>query len=148
LGIAVDQALPLTWNVEKGTNIRWKTPIPGLGHSSPIVWEDKIFVTTAVGEGKDAYLKVGRYGTSPPNPEEFIHHYRLYCLDKRTGEILWEKTAYSGIPKVARHIKSSHANSTPATDGNGILGIWMRAPLISRKFSGGLGARPSFMTIK
>ncbi len=116
-GISGDQDLPLTWDVEKGTNILWKTPIPGLGHSSPVVWADRVFVTTAGGEGGDPILKVGRYGESPDNPEKFVHHFRVYCLDKKSGEILWEKTAYSGIPQVARHIKSSHANSSPATDG-------------------------------
>lgn len=124
LGIASDQDLPLTWDVKKGTNIRWKTPIPGLGHSSPVVWEDKVFVTTAVGEGKEAYLKVGRYGSSPDNPEDYTHHYRLYCLDKNSGEIIWEKTAYSGKPKLDRHIKSSHANCTPATDGQHVLAFF------------------------
>lgn len=123
-GIAMDQDLPLAWDAENGTHILWKTPIPGLGHSSPIIWGDKVFVTTAEAEGKEAYLRVGRYGESPDNPEDYIHHYRLYCLDKKSGEILWEKTAYSGKPKVARHIKSSHANSTPATDGKHVLAFF------------------------
>jgi len=120
-GIAYRQDLPLNWDVKTGTNILWKRPIPGLGHSSPVVWEDRVFVTTAVGEGKEAYLKVGRYGESPDNPEDFVHHYKVYCLDRETGEIIWEKTAYSGKPKVDRHIKSSHANCTPATDGKHLL---------------------------
>jgi len=124
MGIASGQELPVTWDVEKGTGILWKTAIPGLGHSSPVVWGGKIFVTTAEGEGKKAYLKVGSYGSSPDNPEKFTHHYRLYCLDKKTGKIIWEKTAFSGEPKVARHVKSSHANSTPATDGRHVLAFF------------------------
>ncbi len=120
-GIAFDQDLPLDWDVDQGTNIRWKVPIPGLGHSSPAVWGDRIFVTTAVGEGKEPYLRVGRYGESPDNPEEFIHHYRVYCLNRKSGDIIWEKTAYSGKPKVSRHIKSSHANCSPATDGKHVV---------------------------
>jgi outer membrane protein assembly factor BamB len=120
-GIAAGQNLPLHWDVGKGTNILWKSPIPGLGHSSPVVWDGRVFVTTAVGEGKEAYLKVGRYGESPENPEDFIHHYKVYCLDRKTGEVIWEKTSYSGKPKVARHIKSSHANCTPSTDGKHLL---------------------------
>ena len=123
-GIAAEQDLPLTWNVDDGSNILWKIEIPGLGHSSPVVWGDKVFVTTAEGEGKKAYLKVGSYGSSPDNPEKFTHHYRLYCFDKKTGKIIWEKTAYSGEPKVARHVKSSHANSTPATDGKFVLAFF------------------------
>jgi outer membrane protein assembly factor BamB len=120
-GIAAGQDLPLNWDVKTGTNILWKRGIPGLGHSSPVVWEDRVFVTTAVGEGKEAYLKVGRYGESPDNPEHYVHHYKVFCLDRKTGEINWENTAYSGKPKVDRHIKSSHANCTPATDGKHLL---------------------------
>ena len=79
-GLAKGQDLPLRWDVKTGSNILWKKPIPGLGHSSPVVWEDKIFVTTAVGEGKEAYLKVGRYGESPDNPEDFSGRYPSMCL--------------------------------------------------------------------
>jgi outer membrane protein assembly factor BamB len=120
-GIAAGQDLPLNWDAANGSNILWKRPIPGLGHSSPVVWEDRVFVTTAVGEGKEAYLKVGRYGESPENPEDFVHHYKVYCLDRMTGEIIWEKTAHSGKPKVNRHVKSSHSNCTPVTDGKHLL---------------------------
>ena len=120
-GIAHNQDLPRTWDVTTGANLLWKTSIPGLGHSSPVVWGDKVFVTTAIGEGKEAYLKVGRYGESPDNPEKFVHHYKVYCLDTSTGKIAWERTAHSGIPQVARHVKSSHANSTPATDGSRLV---------------------------
>lgn len=123
-GIAVGHDLPLHWDVKTGTNILWKRPIPGLGHSSPVVWGNKVFVTTAVGEGKEAYLKVGRYGESPDNPEDYVHHYKVYCLDRKTGDILWEKTSCSGKPKVSRHIKSSHANCTPATDGKHLLAFF------------------------
>lgn len=121
-GIADGQHPPTTWDAEKGINVRWKTPIPGLGHSSPIVWGDRVFVTTAVGDSDaEPTLRVGLYGESPDNPERFVHHYRVYCLDKQTGNVLWEQTACSGIPKVKRHIKSSHANPTPATDGRHLV---------------------------
>ncbi len=120
-GITGNQDLPLNWDVAKGTNILWKTPIPGLGHSSPVVWGGRVFVTTAVGEGPEPTLKVGRYGESPENPEKFIHHFRVYCLDRESGEILWARTAISAVPQVARHVKSSHANSSPATDGKRVV---------------------------
>ena len=60
-GVAEGYPTPVSWNVETGENVAWKTPIPGLSHSSPIVWGDRIFLTTAVKEGK-AELKVGLYG--------------------------------------------------------------------------------------
>jgi len=137
-GLAKDQNLPLKWDVAKGTNIAWKAPIPGLGHSSPVVWGDKVFVTTAVGEGGEAYLKVGRYGQSPDNPEDYIHHYRIYCLHKNTGKVIWAQTAYSGKPKVQRHIKSSHANCTPATDGKHLIAFFGSQGLYCYDLSGKL----------
>ena len=123
-GIAGGQDIPLNWNAEKGINIMWKIKIPGLGHSSPVVWKDRVFITTAVGKDEEPFLKVGRYGESPDNPEKFTHHFNVYCIDKNSGKIVWKKTAYRGIPKVKRHIKSSHANSTIAADGKHVVAFF------------------------
>jgi len=123
-GVAEGAKPPTTWNVEKGINVRWKTPIPGLAHASPIVWGDRVYVTSAVSSDPDPYLRVGLYGESPDHPEDLVHDYRVYCLDKKSGNIIWEKTAHSGKPQVKRHIKSSHANSTPATDGKHIVAFF------------------------
>ncbi len=120
-GIGDGQEPPVTWDAEKGVNVLWRTPIPGLGHSSPAVWGDRLFVTTAVAPDHDPYLRPGLYGESPENPEDWVHHYRVYCLDKRTGQVLWERTATSGKPQVRRHVKSSHATPTPATDGRRVV---------------------------
>ena len=119
-GIAPGEGPPIHWDVERGINVRWKTPIPGLGHSSPAIWGDNVFLTSAVTE-REPYLRPGLYGESPENPERFTHHFRVYCLDRGTGRITWERTAHSGFPQVARHIKSSHANSSPATDGTHVV---------------------------
>ncbi|MCP4657646.1 MAG: PQQ-binding-like beta-propeller repeat protein [bacterium] len=119
-GIADGQNPPVTWDGEQGTNIRWRTPIPGLGHSSPVIWGDYLFVTSAVGD-REPYLRPGLYGESPDHPEDWVHHYNVYCLDKRTGKILWERTAHRGKPQVKRHIKSSHATASPATDGKRVV---------------------------
>jgi putative CocE/NonD family hydrolase len=115
-GVADGQFPPLAWDVPKGVNVRWKTPIPGLGHSCPVVWEDRVYLTTAVGGGKDE-LKPGLYGDVESVKDTTEHSWRVFCIDKRRGKILWERTACKGVPKVKRHPKSSHANPTPATDG-------------------------------
>jgi outer membrane protein assembly factor BamB len=116
-GIADGQFPPLVWDATKDHNIRWKTPIPGLGHSCPIVWDDRVYLTTAVsGDGK-AELRTGLYGDVDSVNESAEHSWRVYCLDKRTGKTLWERTACTGVPKIKRHPKASHANPTPATDG-------------------------------
>ena len=119
LGVADGTPLPTTWNGETGEGISWKTPIPGLGHSSPVVWGDKIYVTTAIAadEAAGSSLKVGLYGDIAAAEDMGLQSWRLFCLDKKTGEVLWQKTLHEGTPAIKRHTKATHANSTPATDG-------------------------------
>jgi len=81
-------APPQEWNADSGKNIRWKAEIPGLGHSSPVIWGDRIFLTSAVGAG-DAALKVGLYGDIAPVKSEGEQSFRVYCVDRKTGKILW-----------------------------------------------------------
>lgn len=135
-GVAEGQPTATTWNVESGENIKWKTPIPGLAHSSPIVWGDKLFVTTAVSTDPNPILKVGLYGESPVNEEKVDHDYRLLCLDKKSGKILWDRSTYKGIPKVMRHIKATHADCTPATDGKYVVAFFGSEGLYCYDFDG------------
>ena len=124
VGVAEGYPLPSTWNLEKSENIRWKIPIPGLGLSSPIVWESRIFVSTAVSGRSNATLKPGLYGNIESVNDDSSHRWIVYCIDKKTGRIVWEKTALSGVPKVKRHQKSTHANSTMATDGKRVVAFF------------------------
>ena len=119
-GVADGYKTPVEWDVASGKNVKWKTAIPGLGHSSPVIWGDRVFITTAVSSKGESFLRVGLYGESPENSEEYEHDYRIYCLNKNTGEVLWKRSAYKGIPEVQRHIKASHANPTPAMGS----GLW------------------------
>ena len=122
LGVANGYDTPVKFNVETGENILWKTPIPGLGYSAPAIWGNKVFITTSVNTDKEnPDVKVGLYGDIQPVDESTAHSYRLYCLNKKTGEIQWEKEAYKGVPKIKRHPKGSHANCTPATDGKHVV---------------------------
>ncbi len=123
-GIAEGFPTPVSWDVESSRNIKWKTPIPGLAHSSPVIWGSRIFVTTATSEQKDPELKVGLYGNIEPVDDSSVHEWKVYCLDKNSGKVLWERTAHKGVPKVKRHPKSTHANSTPATDGRHIVAFF------------------------
>jgi outer membrane protein assembly factor BamB len=137
-GIAEGHATPTTWNVESNENIRWKTPIPGLAHSSPVIWGDSVFVTTAVGDKSEAPLKVGLYGDIEPVAGEPAQQWRVYRIDKNTGKILWERTAHEGVAKVKRHPKSTHANPTPATDGKHVVVFFGSEGLYCYDFSGKL----------
>lgn len=137
-GIADAESLPAVWDVKSGTNVRWKTPIPGLAHSSPIAWGDRVFVTSAVSGDPDAYLRLGMYSESPDHPENLVHDFRVYCLDRHSGNMIWEKTAHSGIPKFKRHVKSSHANPTPATDGKHVVAFFGSEGLYTYDIDGNL----------
>ncbi|MCX6924381.1 MAG: PQQ-binding-like beta-propeller repeat protein, partial [Verrucomicrobia bacterium] len=118
------EAVPVSWNAETGENILWQTPLPGLGHASPIVWQDRLYVATAVKPGEKAELKVGLYGEGNSYSEKLPHQWRLLCLDKATGKVLWDKLGYEAIPRLERHTKGTHCNSTPATDGKRIVAIF------------------------
>jgi outer membrane protein assembly factor BamB len=123
-GVLDKQHPPIEWNAGEGTTIKWKTRIPGLAHASPIVWADRVYITSAVSSDPDPYFRPGLYGESPDHPEQLVHEFRLYCLDKNTGRIIWDKTACQGIPQIKRHIKSTHANPTPATDGKHVVAFF------------------------
>jgi outer membrane protein assembly factor BamB len=120
-GVADGFTTAIKWDIEKSENILWKIPVPGLAHSSPAVWADKIFITTAVKEDGKSNLKVGLYGSIESEPEDQPFTWRLYCIDKKTGKILWSKDAHTGKPKVKRHPKSSHANATACTNGKYVV---------------------------
>ncbi|HEX7316917.1 MAG TPA: PQQ-binding-like beta-propeller repeat protein [Pyrinomonadaceae bacterium] len=120
-GVADGQNLPERWDAAKGENILWRTPIPGLAHSSPVVWGDKIFVTTSVSSDANASFRPGLYGDGDASKDTSEQRWVIYALDKRTGKVLWERTARQGAPVDKRHIKSTYANSTPATDGRVVV---------------------------
>jgi len=120
-GVSDKQNLPVSWDVAHGTHIRWTADIPGLAHSSPIVWRDRVFVTTAVSSRPDASFKRGLYGEGDASDDVSPQRWKLFCLDRKSGKILWERTAYEGTPKEKRHMKATYANETPATDGEVVI---------------------------
>ena len=121
-GVSEDPA-PVTWNAESGENVRWTTAIPGLGHAAPIIWQDRIYIATAVKPGSKPDLKVGLYGDIDSYTENEPHQWRLLSLDKRSGKILWDKLVLEKAPRTQRHTKATHCNSTPATDGKRLVAI-------------------------
>lgn len=123
-GAGDDQTLPTQWDVRTGANLRWKAAIPGLAHSSPIVWGERILVTTAISSKPGATFKPGLYGEGTASDDVSVHTWKLLCLDRRTGKLLWDRTAYQGAPKEKRHIKSTYANATPATDGEVVVAFF------------------------
>jgi outer membrane protein assembly factor BamB len=137
-GIAEGFSLPTTWNAADGTNVIWKTPVPGLGLSSPVVWGDDVFISSSISGKTDAGLKVGLYGNIASVEDDTSHEWRVYALDKKTGKVKWQQTAYKGVPKVKRHTKSSHANSTLATDGERVVAFFGSEGLYAYDLAGKL----------
>jgi outer membrane protein assembly factor BamB len=121
-GVADGQHLPDRWDPNTGEHILWRTPIPGIAHASPVVWGNRVFVTTAISSDPRAMFKPG-----VPEPESSTdrsrHKWVLYALDKHSGTIAWERVAFEGAPRDRRHLKSTYANATPATDGR-IVVAW------------------------
>jgi outer membrane protein assembly factor BamB len=134
-GVADEQNLPVSWD---SAHIRWKTRIPGLAHSSPIVWDDRVFVTTAVSSRAGVSFKRGLYGEGTASDDLTVQQWKLICLDRRSGAILWERVAHEGAPKEKRHIKATYANATPATDGEVVVAFFGSQGLYAYDLSGKL----------
>lgn len=137
-GVVEGRSSAVKWDVDKAVNTRWKTAIPGLGHSSPVVWGNKVFVTTAVTSAAKDETRYGLFGDVAPVKDDPKHTWKVYALDKQTGKILWERTAYEGLPKVKRHPKSTHSDSTPATDGKYLVVLFGSHGLYAYNLNGKL----------
>lgn len=137
-GIYDGANLPAEWDGVKGTNILWKTPLPGLAHSSPVVWADRVLLTTAVSSDPNPEFRHGLFGDVEPSKDLSRHSWRVYALDRKTGKILWERVAFEGVPKTKRHPKSTQASSTPATDGKYITAFFGSEGLYTYDFDGKL----------
>ena len=123
-GVAEGYPTATEWSVPDDRNIAWTTPIPGQGHSSPVIWGDRLFVTTAVSGMDDPELRVGLYGAIEPVQDDTVHRYEVHCLDKNTGVPLWTRVAREAVPEIKRHTKATHANCTPATDGSHVVAFF------------------------
>lgn len=120
-GVSDGHPTPLRWNAPSGQSVLWKTSIPGLAVSSPIVWGNRVFVSTAVSSDPHATIRTGLYGDVEPSSDLSKHSWRLVALDKHTGKVLWERVAHEGVPRTKRHPKSSQASPTPVTDGRYVV---------------------------
>jgi outer membrane protein assembly factor BamB len=130
LGASDAADLPETWS--KTENVVWSTEIPGRGWSCPIVWGDRIFLTSAIKlDGKEEKITKGLYfGGERKTPKE-PHRWTVTCIDFKGGKILWEKTAFEGIPKEGHHLKNTLASETPVTDGKQIYAYFGNVGLVA-----------------
>ena len=135
-GVAPAATPPLTWNVTKSVNVAWRTAIPGLGHSSPIVWGDRIFLTTAISSAASAQrVATGDAGIDPVD-DVTPHEWRLIAVNRASGAVVWSRSVHQGRPRVKRHPKSTHASATPATDGRVVVAMLGSEGLYAFDFNG------------
>jgi outer membrane protein assembly factor BamB len=115
LGVSKNPDLPDKWSPTK--NVLWKRDVAGRGWSSPVIWGNRVFLTTAINEDKTEEPKKGLYFGGNRAAVKTIHRWKVLCLDLNTGEVLWEKLARKGKPQGSIHVKNSYATETPVTDG-------------------------------
>jgi len=120
-GVADDQRPPVSWDVESGRGVVWKTAIPGLGHSSPVVWGDRLFLTSAISNDPKSVFEPVLKGEQDFRTDTARHQWRVYALDRATGKIAWDRLAWEGVPRIPRHPHNSYASATPATDGRHVV---------------------------
>lgn len=128
--------LPDKWSTTE--NVVWKTEIPGTGWSSPIVWGDKIFLTSVTSAGALEPIKKGLYfGGERPAPKD-EHRWLVYAIDGRTGKIAWEREVFKAVPGFSRHLKNSYASETPVTDGQRVYALFGNIGVFCFDFNGKL----------
>lgn len=143
-GVAAGAKVPLEWSETK--NVLWKTELPGRGHSSPIVWGDRIFVTTAIeGElvpGSPRMKHPLPDGTDFRHPDamgdDHRHAFKVLAVDARDGKVAWERTAWEGVPVDSRHKRASFASPTAVTDGERVYAYFGTEGLYAYDFAGNL----------
>lgn len=126
IGVADGYETPLEWDAtaETNSNLQWKTQVPGLGHSCPVVVGNQIFLATAKPTSGDVALQIGRGGNIKAANDETEQSWMVLCYDRATGDELWRQTAHTGLPKATRHTKATHANATVSVEGDNVVAFF------------------------
>lgn len=122
-GAAPDADPPVDWSEDK--NVRWKLRLPGIGHSTPIVWGDRVFVTAAIPVGE---ALEPRYSNAPGAhdnvPVTHRHKFVVMAVGRADGKILWQNTVRQGLPHEGGHNTASLASNSPVTDGENVFAFF------------------------
>lgn len=114
-GVAPGAQPPIEWSDTK--NIRWKTALPGKGHSTPIVWGERVFLTTAIPYGEAVKPRFVRPGAHDNLAMTQAHEFAVLAVSRASGKIVWQQTVHKQVPHEAGHITASLASASPVTDG-------------------------------
>lgn len=147
-GVHDNADLPESFNIDKMVNVRWKVEVPGLGISSPVIWNNRLFITTAISSSDSFGFRPGIYGEGTSIGDSSVHEWKVLCYDKKDGKLLWERTACKGIPAIKRHPKSTHANPSVATDGNHVVAFFGSEGLYCYNMNGDLLWKKNFGVLK
>jgi outer membrane protein assembly factor BamB len=146
-GILDNANLPDTFNISTMFNVKWKIEV-GFGLSSPVIWGDRLFITTAVGKSGDAGFNPGTPIGVVSVKDSTVHIWKVICLDRNNGKLIWEKVAHTGVPAIKRHPKSTHANTSVATDGNYVVAFFGSEGLYCYDLNGNLRWEKNFGVLK
>src|SRR5260221_9766448 len=135
-GVAPNAQPPVDWSENK--NIRWKTALPGKGHSTMIVWGEHIFLTTAIPYGEPIKPRVVRPGAHDNLAMTRNHEFAVLAVSRKTGKILWQHTVHKAAPHEAGHVTASLASASPVTDGQHVFTLFGSYGLHCRDFGGKL----------
>lgn len=121
-------SLRSSWNADPASGqvagVRWRVAVPGLGHSSPILWGDRIYLSTAVASGRQPTVKVGATGEPTAAEDNYTQSWLILCYDRITGKEVWRRTATEGKPRATRHVKATQVNTTLSADGDRIVAFF------------------------
>jgi outer membrane protein assembly factor BamB len=134
MGVADDSRFPDRWSETE--NVAWKSSIPGVGWSSPVVWGDRLYLTTVISNGPLEQPKKGLYFGGDRGKLTDEHRYMAIALDTRTGKVVWERELWRGVPAGSRHLKNSFASETPVTDGERVYFYFGQVGLFALDASG------------
>jgi outer membrane protein assembly factor BamB len=119
-GLSTGSTPPVRWNLKENQNLLWRVNIPGLGHSSPVIAGNRVYISTAVASEGTPELTMLNDKVDFAK-DQVTHVWKLLALDRDSGKVLWAQEVYRGVPREKRHVKSSYANATPATNGRYIV---------------------------
>jgi len=147
-GVLDNASIPESFDLATGKNVKWTLDIPGLGQSSPAIWGDRMYITTAISSSDDTGFKPGIFGDIASVDDASVHEWKVYCIDKNSGKVIWEKLAHTGVPAIKRHAKSSHASCSAATDGEFVVAFFGSEGLYCYDKNGNLNWKKDFGVLK